>query len=59
MILLQQPCPSGYFVKQFSNSIFFVSKLNDNEFSLFVLKAIHRQLALFDSKSTCYVSIIQ
>ena len=52
MILLQHLPISVSFlghhcIKHISKSIMFGSKLDDNEFPLFVLKIIPRQLALF------------
>ena len=65
-ISLQQSCPSiSVFCEAIalnisSNSIILDSKFNDKEFSLFVLKTIPRQLALFVFKenSLCFINLI-
>ena len=65
MILLQQSCVFitttmhisvsfrlRHCIKYFSNYIIFGSKVDNNEFSLFVLKTIPRQFDLFGSQRT-------
>ena len=61
MILLQQSCPSvsvscdAIALNTFSNSLIFGSKLEDNEFSLLVLKP---KLALFEFQENflCFIN---
>ena len=47
-------------IKHFSYSMIFGSKLGDNELSLFVLKTIHRPLALFEFQVNflCFINSI-